>query len=116
MVSPRLRSPARGAANVPIVGGVAKFQTSLLITGIHAITADYSGAPGFSASSSAEANVVVAASPPRVISITPNGNIAELYLKLGRREEAKKHYEEYLALYPNSPKAGEIRKTLETLN
>ena len=45
-----------------------------------------------------------------------HGNIAELYLKLGRNAEAKQHYEEYLALYPTSPKAEEIRKTLATLN
>ena len=42
-------------------------------------------------------------------------NIAELYLKLGRREEARKHDETYLALYPGPPKAEEFRKILEAL-
>jgi len=45
-----------------------------------------------------------------------HGNIAELYLKMGRRTEAKEHYEQYLALWPNSPKAAEIREILQTLN
>jgi peptidoglycan/xylan/chitin deacetylase (PgdA/CDA1 family)/TolA-binding protein len=45
-----------------------------------------------------------------------HGNIADLYLKLGRKDEAKSQYEQYLALYPASPKAEEIRKTLQTLN
>jgi len=44
-----------------------------------------------------------------------HGNIAELYLKLGRKEEAKQHFEEYLRLYPNSPKAGEFKRILQTL-
>jgi len=45
-----------------------------------------------------------------------HGNIAELYLKLGRKGEAKAHYEQYLALWPNSPKAAEVREILKTLN
>jgi len=45
-----------------------------------------------------------------------HGNIAELYLKMGRRTEAKEHYEQYLALWPNSPKAAEVREILKTLN
>jgi peptidoglycan/xylan/chitin deacetylase (PgdA/CDA1 family)/uncharacterized caspase-like protein len=44
-----------------------------------------------------------------------HGNIAEVYLKLGRKADAKQHYEEYLRLYPNSPKAEEFRKILQTL-
>ena len=44
-----------------------------------------------------------------------HGNIAELYMKLGRKSEAKQHYEEYLKLFPNSPKAEEFRKILQTL-
>jgi len=42
-------------------------------------------------------------------------NIADLLVKMGRKEEAKEHYEQYLALSPNSAKAGEIRKILATL-
>jgi len=45
-----------------------------------------------------------------------HGNIAELYLKMGKRSEAKEHYEQYLALWPNSPKAAEVREILKTLN
>jgi Tfp pilus assembly protein PilF len=44
-----------------------------------------------------------------------HGNIAELYMKLGRKTEATQHYEEYLHLYPASPKAEEFRKILQTL-
>jgi tetratricopeptide (TPR) repeat protein len=44
-----------------------------------------------------------------------HGNIAELYMKLGRKAEAKQHYEEYLRLYPTSPKAEEFRKIVQTL-
>ena len=44
-----------------------------------------------------------------------HGNIAELYMKLGKKAEAKRHYEEYLKLYPTSPKAEEFRKILQTL-
>ena len=45
-----------------------------------------------------------------------HGNIAEIYHKLGRNEEAKTHYERYLALYPASPKGEEFRRILATLN
>src|SRR5579871_28282 len=45
-----------------------------------------------------------------------HGNIAELYLKMGKRAEAKEHYEQYLALWPNSPKAAEVREILKKLN
>jgi len=44
------------------------------------------------------------------------GNIADTYLKLGRREEARSSYVQYLALYPASPRAGEVKKILDTLN
>ena len=44
-----------------------------------------------------------------------HGNIAELYLKMGRRSEAKSHYEQYLALWPNSPKAAEVKTILQSL-
>ena len=43
-------------------------------------------------------------------------NIAELYLRLGRKEDAKKHFEQYLALYPNSPKAEDFRRALQSLD
>ncbi len=57
----------------------------------------------------------------KTLSANPNrkeahGNIAELYLKLGRKEDAKKHFETYLALYPNSPDAERFRKVLQTLD
>jgi tetratricopeptide (TPR) repeat protein len=44
-----------------------------------------------------------------------HANIAELYLKMGRKEDARKHFEEYLALYPNAPKAEDFRKLLQTM-
>src|SRR5581483_11195728 len=34
-----------------------------------------------------------------------HGNLAEVYMKLGRPQEARKEWEQYLALYPNAPKA-----------
>jgi hypothetical protein len=34
---------------------------------------------------------------------------------MGRKLEAKQHYEEYLRLYPASPKAEEFRRILQTL-
>ncbi len=45
-----------------------------------------------------------------------HGNIADAYIKMGRKQEAKEHYRQYLALYPNSPRAAEVKKILETLN
>ena len=44
-----------------------------------------------------------------------HGNIAYAYMKLGKNAEAKKHFERYLELYPNSPKATEIRGLLASL-
>jgi Flp pilus assembly protein TadD len=44
-----------------------------------------------------------------------HGNIADALLKLGRRDEAKQHYQQYLALFPNSPRTPEVRRILETL-
>ena len=41
-----------GGANVAIAGGVATIQISTLSTGAHSITASYSGATGFTASTS----------------------------------------------------------------
>jgi Flp pilus assembly protein TadD len=40
-------------------------------------------------------------------------NIADLLMKMGRRDEARQHYQQYLTLYPASPKAAEIRKLLQ---
>jgi Flp pilus assembly protein TadD len=45
-----------------------------------------------------------------------HGNIADTLMKLGRREEAKQHYEQYLALFPNSPRAEEVRRIVARLN
>jgi peptidoglycan/xylan/chitin deacetylase (PgdA/CDA1 family)/tetratricopeptide (TPR) repeat protein len=44
-------------------------------------------------------------------------NIADLYMKLGKRAEAKQHYEQFLALSPpNSPKSEEIRQIVAGLS
>ena len=43
-------------------------------------------------------------------------NIADLYLKLGRRAEAKQHYEQFLTLNPNSSRAEDVRRTLQGLS
>ena len=43
-------------------------------------------------------------------------NIADTFLKLNRREEAKQHYKQFLELQPSSPRSDEVRKILETLN
>src|SRR5215831_4505028 len=56
----------------------------------------------------------------KTLEIDPNrkeahGNIAELLNRMGRKAEAKQHYERYLQLYPTSPKAEEFRKLLQTL-
>jgi uncharacterized caspase-like protein len=42
-------------------------------------------------------------------------NLAELLQRMGRNSEAKLHYEEYLKLYPASPKADEFRRIIQTL-
>ena len=44
-----------------------------------------------------------------------HGNIADAYLKMGRKTEAKTHYRRYLELYPGSPRAGEVQRVLGTL-
>jgi hypothetical protein len=36
-------------------------------------------------------------------------------LKLGRRAEAKQHYEQFLTLNPNSPRAEDVRRILQGL-
>lgn len=63
-----------GGANVAVTGGVATFSTSTLSVGSHPITAAYSGAAGFAASTSNTQTVVVgeAAVQPQVLSVTPN--------------------------------------------
>jgi tetratricopeptide (TPR) repeat protein len=43
-------------------------------------------------------------------------NIGDLFFKIERRDEAKKHYQEFLALFPASFRAEEIHKILERLN
>src|SRR6185295_5021437 len=45
-------APIAGGANVVLVGGVASFTTSALAAGTHSISADFSGALGFTASAS----------------------------------------------------------------
>ena len=44
-----------------------------------------------------------------------HGNIADVFLKLGRKSEAKEHYERYLTLFPNSPRAEEVRRLVKSL-
>src|SRR5260370_40393140 len=44
----------------------------------------------------------------------PNGQL-DLYLKLGRRAEAKQHYEQSLTLNPNSSRAEDVRRILQGL-
>ena len=68
------------ASNAAIAGGVATFQTSSLSVGTHPLTAQFSGATGFAASTSSTLNFVVSAPPPppQVVSVTTNGNIASL--------------------------------------
>ncbi len=62
------------AANVPLVGGVAAFQTATLSQGTHSLRADYSGGGGFSASSSDLTSFVVSAPlAPHVVNVTVNG-------------------------------------------
>src|SRR6185295_14782522 len=67
-----------GGANVPVVGGVAMFQSSFLAPGRHSITAAFSGATGFMPSLSSSFDIDVAGanppSPPKILSVTPNGN------------------------------------------
>jgi hypothetical protein len=71
-------TPIPAATNVPVVGGVASFQTSVLTAATHPISADFNGAPGYLPSTSNTVNVVVTASQPQLLSVTPNGNIASL--------------------------------------
>ncbi len=69
------------ATNVAIANGVATFQISSLAVGTHPITGDYSGAAGYSASTSNTVSFTVSAPPPpppQLISVTPNGDIASL--------------------------------------
>lgn len=44
-----------------------------------------------------------------------HGNIADVFLKLGRKNEAKQHYEQYLTLFPASPRAEEVRRIVKAL-
>jgi hypothetical protein len=73
-------SPIPGASNVALSGGVAVFTTTSLAVGTHSVSAAYSGASTFAASSSATKSVVINAIPaiPNVVSVTPNGNIQGL--------------------------------------
>ena len=43
-------------------------------------------------------------------------NLADTYLKMGRREDAKKEYETFLALNPSTSRADEVRRILKTLD
>jgi hypothetical protein len=71
--------PLPGGSNVAVVGGVATIQISTLSAGTHPISATYSGASGFGASTSNTVNqVVTAAAAPQLVSVTVNGNIQSL--------------------------------------
>lgn len=64
-----------GGANVALAGGLATFQVSGLSTGTHTLSAKYSGATGFNASTSNTVNLgTTSAVAPKIVSITPNGN------------------------------------------
>jgi hypothetical protein len=67
-----------GGSNIALVGGVATFQISALSAGTHPISAAYSGAANFAASTSNTINFVVNAPAPQVVSVTPNANIQSL--------------------------------------
>jgi peptidoglycan/xylan/chitin deacetylase (PgdA/CDA1 family)/tetratricopeptide (TPR) repeat protein len=43
------------------------------------------------------------------------GNIADVFLKMGRKEDARQNYQRYLELFPNSPRAEEVRRIVKTL-
>jgi hypothetical protein len=67
------------AANVRVASGVAVFQVSTLAPGTHPLRADYSGATGFTTSTSNMLNYVVSVpAAPQLLGVTPNGNIASL--------------------------------------
>jgi hypothetical protein len=72
--------PLAGGSNIPVTGGVATFQTSSLGVGTHPMSAAYSGAAGYASSTSSAINVVVnpAATPPQLVSVTPNENLPSL--------------------------------------
>jgi DNA-binding SARP family transcriptional activator len=42
-------------------------------------------------------------------------NLADTYLKMGRRADAKSEYEQFLALNPSTVRADEVKKILKTL-
>jgi len=57
--------------------GVAVLQTATLTPGAHSVTALYVGANGYAASTSnAQSVVVTRATPPTLVSVTPNGGLA----------------------------------------
>jgi hypothetical protein len=70
-------APLPGGSNIALAGGVAIFTTSTLPSGSHPITAEFSGAVGFSPSQSAPVSVLIAPAPT-LVSVTPNANIATL--------------------------------------
>jgi fibronectin-binding autotransporter adhesin len=67
-----------GASNVAVVNGVAVFSTTTLAAGVHPITAAYSGAPGYLASTSNLQNVSIAGANPRVVGLSANTNVPAL--------------------------------------
>jgi fibronectin-binding autotransporter adhesin len=69
-------APIPGGSNVAVAGGVAVFSTTTLAVGVHPVTAAYSGAPGFGASTSTPVNVTITsgAAAPTVQSFTINGS------------------------------------------
>jgi hypothetical protein len=73
-------TPIPGGSSVAISGGVAVFTTTSLAVGTHSVSAAYSGATSFAASTSATKSAVINAMPaiPNIVSVTPNGNIQGL--------------------------------------
>jgi hypothetical protein len=69
-----------GGSDVALFDGIAIFATDDLAVGTHLVTAAYSGAAGFDASTSPPVTVAVAAPPsaPQIVSIVPNGGLPGL--------------------------------------
>jgi autotransporter-associated beta strand protein/VCBS repeat-containing protein len=70
--------PIASGANVPVSGGVATFTTTLTEVGSHSLTANYTGNEVYLNSTSNAETVVVGspATPPQVLSVETNGNLA----------------------------------------
>jgi hypothetical protein len=64
------------ASGISLVNGEAVFQTQSLAVGTHSLVADYSGASGFSASTSSAVTVTITgAGAPQLVGVVINGNV-----------------------------------------